>query len=499
MKHTSVARRPKIALSVGLCLGSFACAGLVLLAGGCGSANKPVSTTLTPADFAGDSTAAAGMKPGAGVNAAPARAASIAPDATTEQTSIRAIDATRERVEVTGPIGASEGVLDVTTSTGMPTASAGAVATREAVLVDAKIGEINNKAIYASAFLDPLLSRLKAKWTDLQKTNPRGARRTWYDFTSGEVLDRLNQQVEDELLRAEALASLSPEQRQGFFFFMEKAQSNLFSENRGSRAITDEKLREESGIDSTEWRKRRENEELIRFQLGKRIYQRISVSQRDIQLAYQRNYDVFNPDPAARFRLITVPKANEAGVAEITDALESGEDFISAASREVNTYDHAKGGVRDVPLTNIPNPDDLSSAEIFPSPVLNKVAQQLSPGRYVGPFDWGNDKAWLYLEEIRRESRSQYDAQLAIENELRNRRSAVQRYRYIQRLKDRAAFTDIETMTARLVGYAAERCLPPEQRLPIVIDAAKKVVPSLGPAEVKPKDGEGATGPAGVK
>lgn len=450
---------------------------LVVLAGlsGCSSSDKAAGTALRPADFAGDSTAAAGVRP---VTVAPAAAASNAPSAAAEQTTIRAIDRT-PATELTGPIGASEGVLDVTSVAGRPTPSAAASASREAVLVDAKIGEINNKAIYASAFLDPLLSRLQAEWTRLQKTNPKGARRAWYDFTTSQVLDRLNQQVEDELLRAEALASLSPEQRQGFFAFMQRAQSDLFSENRGSKALTDERLKEESGIDSDAWLKNKENQELIRYQLSKRIYQRISVSKRDITLAYQRNYDVFNPDPYARFRLITVPKTNDAAVKEVVDALEAGEDFISTAARDVNTYDHANAGLRDVPLKGVATSEgaDLSKVEFFPNAILNDAARQLVPGKYVGPFDWGSDKAWLYLEEIRREVRSQYDAQLAIENELRNRRSAVQRYRYIQRLKDRAAFTDIEEMTARLVGFAAERCLPADQRLPITVDKAKKAVP----------------------
>ena len=471
MTHTTVQHhRPTrlVVLAGGVLLA--AAAGTLLTA--CGSSETATTTALRPADFAGDSSAAAGVRPVA-LPPAPARAASNAPTAVAEQQTIRAGE--RSTTELTGPIGASEGVLDVTAAPGSPSTSATAVAAREAVLVDAKIGEINNKAIYASAFLDPLMSRLKAEWTKQQK-NTKNGRRAWYDFASGEILDRLNQQVEDELLRAEALASLSPEQRQGFFYFMQKAQSDLFSENYGSRAATNTKLKDESGIDADQWLKNKESQELIRYQLSKRIYNRISVSQRDIELAYQRNYDVFNPDPAARFRLITVPASNAAGVAEITQALESGEDFASVATREVNTYDHAKGGLRDVPLSKIPDPNDLSKAELFTNPILNKAAQQLSPGKATGPFDWGTDKAWLYLEEIRKESRSQYDAQLAIENELRNRRGTVQRYRYIQRLKERAAFTDIEEMTARLVTYAAERCLPPEQRLPIVIESAKKAV-----------------------
>ena len=68
---------------------------------------------------------------------------------------------------------------------------------------------------------------------------------------------------------------------------------------------------------------------------------------------------------------------------------------------------------------------------------------------------------WLYSDQLRRTDISQYEAQLHIGAELgaSARREVITRY--VDRLRNRASFTDQQSMTEQLLVIATERFYRP--------------------------------------
>ncbi len=258
---------------------------------------------------------------------------------------------------------------------------------------------------------------------------------------------------------------------------MRQLQNEFISKSYGSRAAADEKLQTKEGISAAqgvtpedeeiaknsgnvdEWTKAKEQQELITFQLAKQIYRRLNVSWRDIQLGYEREFDVFNPPPAAQFRLIRVEKKKNDQIEKIQTALLGGTDFadVAAFPENLNKPDEA-GLVRRV------FEKEYAVSEFFGIPALNDKAHGLKPGEWSGPIEVESSVFWLKLERIDRRSMDLYDAQLTIERELQNKRVQEAKARYIDRLKQRASFTSIDEMTERLVRVTVERYLTPPAR-----------------------------------
>ncbi|MDX2018260.1 MAG: hypothetical protein SFY95_11575 [Planctomycetota bacterium] len=256
----------------------------------------------------------------------PQAAAPSAAPAASNETATRVVDDSARTNPVSGPLAASEGMIDVTAQTGAPEAlSPAARPVGQAMLIDAKVGDVNARPVFASAFLDTMGERLRA---EAVKRPPD----EWRAWARKEITDRLNQFIRDELLRAEAMQRLSPEQKLGFLAFMEMMRKDLFARTGGSQAAAREELMAERGINDDQWLREREKEELIRFQISSEVDPRVVVSTRDMRLTYEKYQDVFNPAPKALFRIIRIPKARvETDLAEVDRRLKAGEAFTEIA------------------------------------------------------------------------------------------------------------------------------------------------------------------------
>ncbi|GJM18030.1 MAG: hypothetical protein DHS20C14_02430 [Phycisphaeraceae bacterium] len=315
-------------------------------------------------------------------------------------------------------------------------------------LVDAKVGDINGHPIYAGAFLAPLEARLIAEADRLPA-------RQWHMLADREIKRALDQLVTDELLRAEALAGLNEEQRQGLRAFLENAQQAFVSENRGSERLAEKRLLESEGQTLEDRKRDEESNTLVRLNLSREIVQRVHVSRRDIEQRYERDFELYNPPPLARFRLIRAFTSETAKIAAIRDALASGKAFAEIASGELNSFRPDEGGVQEVRVEG-----EFADTEFFGAEALNELAKTLSPGQWEGPIEFGSLTGWLLLETIEQESTSLYDAQLKIEQELTIERRQEELDKYINRLIERARVGDLDEIHARLYEIAVERYGP---------------------------------------
>jgi len=402
--------------------------------------------TLRPADFVHPAAAQTSI-------ASPAPSPAESPASTAQSPAAERAGLTLATSDVTGPVAASEGLSD---TTAVPTP--GEVDARPigvATLIDAKVGDVNGKPIFASAVFDRgtltqeaigarVAAEAKRMPPDRWRTEVRAAITRWIDLF-----------IEDELLRAEALGNLSSEQQQGLFAFIEGLQRDLQREQGGSRAQLERNLEETKGLTIDEWRRRQEDIELVRSQLIDRVYRRVNVGERDIRQRYFQLFDEFNRPPLATFRLAVVAKDNAAAVEGFTKELAEAKSFAVAAESRFNLNKRDKGGLEPRDLS-----DDPAKLELFATEKLNAVARTITVGETVGPIEDGPAMLWLHLESVEDRTRSLYDAQLEVEDRVRSERAETQRRRYIGTLRERASISDVSDMVNALMEVAEKRYQP---------------------------------------
>jgi hypothetical protein len=317
-----------------------------------------------------------------------------------------------------------------------------------AEFVDAKVGDINGRPIYANAFLDPMADRLQAEGERLNLAN-------WRRFAQAQIRRELDGLLRDELLRAEAVSSLTPEQQQGLRAFLQTFREDLVSRNLGSQTLAAKRVEEETGQSLEESLREQEELTLVRLEFQRVINKRVNVSWRDVELRYEQDAEKYNPDPMARFRLIRVRTSDEQGVAAVRDALASGVPFEQVASDAPNGFNPDTGGLHEAQFKG-----DFEHAEFWAVDALNEQARTLRVGQVVGPFEFGSFTGWMTLEEVVDEKVDLYEAQRQIYNELLNERRNQELTRYIQRLIERANVSGIEEIEQRLLDIAERRYAP---------------------------------------
>jgi hypothetical protein len=328
------------------------------------------------------------------------------------------------------------------------------------ILIDAKVGDINNRALYASDFLEPMEAALRAKAVELMKAakgDTRAVRVAWESYAQEQVGGRLVAFIRDEIFRAEGMSSLKPEQREGLSGYISKLRDEEIRRNDGSLTKTDEEVARLTGGKSLDdYMRSREQTELIRFQLFQQIDRKIQVAWRDIKQQYEQTREKYNPNPTAYLRMIIVSGKDDEAIKTVTDALASGEDFEKVAESSVNLFNREKGGLISSQFAG-----SIADATLINFKPVNAVAVTLSPGTQSGAIDNGSTKAWVRFERIDQPSISLYDAQLGIENELFAQRQERAIQQYLQKLQGRASLSDVETMGMRVMQFARERCLDP--------------------------------------
>ncbi len=327
--------------------------------------------------------------------------------------------------------------------------AAGSVAGSSSLeLLDAKIGDINGHPIYASEFFAPIRDQLiaEAKRLDMPK---------WQQTAGRIIAIRLDGIITDELLRAEALASLSQQQRLGLRAFLQGFRTDLLSQNLGSQELANKRILEEQGVTLDEALRQHEVDQLIRLTLYREINRRINVSWRDIKQRYERDLEKYAPPPTANFRRIRVFTSSADDVAAVTEQLNNGTPFHHIAASELNTFKPEIGGEESFHIDG-----SLAETKFYGIDILNEKAQSLSVGEWTGPFEAGASTYWLKLEGIEQHSISLYDAQLAIQREITVERRQEEQRAYLERLIDRAHFSSRDEILMQLFEIAEQRYGP---------------------------------------
>ena len=316
------------------------------------------------------------------------------------------------------------------------------------LIVDRMVGQINGNPLYASAFFENMDARLRA---ESQKMSVE----QWVAFTRQQITQELSDRIWNELLLAEFESALSPEERQGILGFIRSLREGVLKENLGSEAVADSKLQQREGITLDQYLEREKDRAFVREQVRREIESRVKVSYRDIKQRYERDREKYEPKPIAIFRVIRVPASDETARDAVEAALLDGTPGVEIAKR-YGRFNRENDGLLEVTLES----GDVAGTQIFAIPELNDPSQSLGVGQTTDAIEYRSSVQWVHLEEIRTpETKSLYDVQLQIENEIRNERTFDERKRYAFEIFSRGSFTDIKAMEAELLRFAAERYL----------------------------------------
>lgn len=398
---------------------------------------------LSFAEFVGtpDSTAAKTTPPAPDAPSTDSNSNASAALATTESPSV-AGDGALSLSSIPAPLAQA--------SAPAPTIDPAPVRSADTVIIESKVGQINGRPVLASQILEPLDGRLRAMAAQQKDPN------VWRREASRLIANQLISRVRDELVLAEAQSSLTSEQRQGLIYFLGRLQENLVSAQGGSAVQADEALRSSVGRSLQEEAQDQLDRELIEFELRSKVSPRVAVPYRQIRLEYDRQSEKFNPAPTATFRMIWIDEKDQATLQNVTTSL-TPETFAAVAGSPTNQFLRDKQGRVDVLLKSA----DLSQTQLFSMSELDAAAHKLSPGQISPPTPIKG-----YVAFIKYESLDQprivplYEAQLELDQALRERRFTQETTRYFERLFDRGSFSDIESMTRLLVEIALQRYQP---------------------------------------
>lgn len=453
MRHTHGWRKVAALLSAaGTCTLLLACAGN-------GEGREPkASTTVSSADFVRQTPVEEPAPP-----AKPAPAPTTPATAKGEPVMRPETAEVRARADVTAPNSAPHpstpehqrvlnlgGDESAAVAIGSPDLSKAATPSGLTRVVEAHVGQVNGRPIFASEILEPLDGRLRALGTDA-KTKDQ-----WQRQAGKSIYDELIRRIRDELVLAEARANLTSEQRQGLVFFLGEIQKTLVAGSGGSAVQADESLRESTSRSLARESQDRLDRELIANELRQRVVPRVSVPWRDVQIEYERNFEKYNPPPIAHLKMIVVDTANAAGVSKVTESLSGGLSFAEVASQKPNDFNRTKAGEFDRDFAGA-----YAEAKFSEVKEVNEAMQRLTPGQTIGPFPYRDKTAWVHLASIeQRPSKSLYEVQHEIQEELRDERFRQEEARYFDALLKRGNVSKFEDMMAKLLAVAQERYMP---------------------------------------
>jgi hypothetical protein len=382
---------------------------------GCTAAKKtfsdgPQARVVTPADFVlqpGEQPAApASSRPQA---AAPAQASSSAPAAT--------------RTPVAPPPGDDR-----------------------AYTVDAMVGQVNGRAIYASAVFKDIHEQLVARG----KAVPRAA---FEREVAGIIAQRLQVIVLESLILGEAERDLTMREQQGLGALLKQQREDMIKRfGRGAAAVADVEIRRQQGRTLDQALEDYRQEVLVKKYLDQHIMPRINVSRRDIERYYQRHYDDFNPPPSRTIHMI---RTSDAATADrIDQLLGEGKPFLEiAADASLNSYKAGDKGLfgTDVPGNDVFGPEDLNEATIA-----------LAAGQYSPRIERSNGHFWVYVATIKRDPpRPLREVQSEVEGLLRRQQYEQLTSEYHVELFEKGSYDPLEDMAIRLIDVAMARYAAP--------------------------------------
>ncbi len=306
-------------------------------------------------------------------------------------------------------------------------------------MVEAMVGHVNGKPLYAYQVFAPMHEQLSAMGNRLN----RGEFRQQAGVL---IAQRLRQEITDALILGEAESQLSPQQRFGLLQYLKERREELVRKlGQGSVLLTEGELRETSGITLEQQMKETRQQVLVQNFLRSKLLPKINVTRKDIERFYDDNNARFNPPSGRTINLIQTRKRTVAE--QIEQQLAQGVPFLElAGDKNFNDYKPEEQGLFGKGL-----PGD----EPFGAAPLNEALVKLGQGQHSPRLTMGERYLWIYVQTISTgKGKTLAQAQLEIEQELRRRQFHRLTEQYQQKLFDEGSYHPVDEMLRSLVDIA---------------------------------------------
>lgn len=306
-------------------------------------------------------------------------------------------------------------------------------------VLDAMVGQVNGKAIYADTVLEPIAEQLGALGRQLPPAEFRQRARQL-------IASTIDQIVQDSLILGEADRDLSDKEREGLKQMVQRKREEILRQHgQGSLSLTEYTLQRDTGKSLDQTLNDYRQQVVVSRYLRERLFPRINVTRRDVERYYREHEAEFATKDARVLRLIRVQSDSEAE--QIREKLQS-EPFPVVATDKLNLYKPTQGGVME----------EVSGPAAFDSPELNEAVAKLRQGEWAGPIAFRNGQVFVYLEKLTQQpGKTLEQAQVEIDKLLRE-----QQYRELSsdersRMMKEGSFTPVDQMTDALVQIAVSR------------------------------------------
>ncbi|MGA1267210.1 MAG: hypothetical protein ACO32J_08535 [Phycisphaerales bacterium] len=312
--------------------------------------------------------------------------------------------------------------------------------------VDALVGQINGKPLYAAEFLATREERIRRVVA--------GSDRAAAYRELLRILDEAFEQfVNNQLVISEAEGAIPDEAKEGLLAWMRQLQEQEIATRGGTRSEAQRSIEEEfPGTTIEEFIQRQKNEILAADLMRRRIRPRAIVSWRDVERLYMKDYERYNPLPTLRVGRIAVLATDSAKVQQVKDAFAAGKGFAEVAA-ELQLPD---GGLwRDIKL----GPGGIDGVPDLVDDMKLRL-KGLREGAVDGPVEQRSLITWMtLLPGQQAPAVSIFDPmlQLRLRKQLEGERFGMEQYRYLQGLRSRWIAEDLSQMKARLIQFALER------------------------------------------
>lgn len=315
----------------------------------------------------------------------------------------------------------------------------------QALAVNAMVGHINGKAVYADNIFDVNVAAQLASFGQRYD----GAR--FQSEALAVIKERLRGVIIDKLILGEAERFLKKEQRQAIDqrVVQEKEELVRFY-GQGSISKAKAEFRKDREQELDEYLVQYREQLAIGFYMQSKVQPKIVVDQRAIERYYEDNKANYQKPDLRVIRIIRTP--NPADAQQIARRLSKGEPFeLIAADEAVNDYQPDDAGLFN---DGEPLPGDY----IYGIKPVNEALLPLDEGEYAGPILAGDNS--YFVQVVSYEPGEKFDLadkQIEIEQVLR----ALQFEKHARRLRNdmlkRGSYTDPHEMGLKLLEIAYTR------------------------------------------
>lgn len=350
------------------------------------------------------------------------------------------------------------------------------------ITVEALVGQVNGRPIYANNVLEPIADQLRADSKKMNRSKFSDATRKllYYETESmGSVVrgGRVYELVITDLLLSEALGNMSKEQSYGVFAMLGQMRENLASAQGGSQVQLRQRIEEQAGVSTEEFLGMQRDQILIDALQRQKIWPKVNVTWRDIRREFEklssntsvptiemdevRAQEILkNMQMGTPLKDITVAKGSvtlgkirlakdDERVQGVKDAFANGMSFQEVALM----VEERDNGVWDSFVVESEGIAGIGVADTFKEKLLS-----VEVGEVVPAFEFGTGVFWITVLDMQ-EPVSLYNRsiQIALRNVLRWVQFNKEKGRFVESLWGEGSLEEVKTMADRVTNIAVRR------------------------------------------